>query len=96
MTTTEKIKGDRIFKGMTILVDSVYSQELYAMNCEIVQLALTPKKNKKTEALTILDSKIVKSYDTRNGRAFTQSIICLETAEYGKVYVYSTNNFILA
>jgi hypothetical protein len=96
MTTIEKIKGDRIFKGMTILVDRVYTEKFYAMNYELVQFAMTPKKNKKTEALTILESKVEKSYNTGNGRAFTQSLICLETAEYGKVYVYSTNNFILA
>jgi hypothetical protein len=95
MKTIEKIKGDKILKGMQILVAEVYSDKLYAMNDELVQFAITPKKNKKTEALTILDSKIFKSYDTRNGRAFTQSIICLETAEYGKVYTYSTRNFIL-
>jgi len=96
MKTIEKIKGDRILKGMQILVAEVYTQEHYAMNNELVQFAITPKKNKKTEVLTILDSKFEKSYDTGNGRAFTKSIICLDTAEYGKVYIYSTNNFILA
>ena len=96
MATTEKIKGDRISKGMQILVAEVYTQEHYAINNELVQFAITPKKNKKNEVLTILDSKLEKSYDTGNGRAFTQSIICLETAEYGKVYTYSTRNFILA
>jgi hypothetical protein len=96
MTTIEKIKGDRIVKGMQILVAEVYTQEHYALNNELVQFAITPKKNKKNEVLTILDCKLEKSYDTGNGRAFTKSIICLETTEYGKVYIYSTNNFILA
>lgn len=96
MKTNEKIKGDKISKGMTILVDSVYTENAYEKYCGFSQFALTPKKNKKTESLTILDAKEVMSYDTGNGRAFTKSIICLDTAEYGKVCIYSTGNFILA
>jgi hypothetical protein len=96
MTTIEKIKGDRIVKGMQILVAEVYNEVNLLVSRELIQMAITPKKNKKTEVLTILDSKFEKSYNTGNGRAFTQSIICLETTEYGKVYIYSTNNFILA
>lgn len=96
MKTQEKIKGLDIVKGMTILVHSVYTENAYEKYCGFSQFAITPKKNKKTEALTILDAKEVMTYDTGNGRAFTKSIICLDTAEYGKVCIYSTNNFILA
>jgi hypothetical protein len=95
MKTIEKIKGDRIIKGMQILVEEVYNSDNNILSYGFPQRAITPKKNKKTEILTILNTKVLKSYNTGNGRAFTASIICLETLEYGNVCINSTENYIL-
>lgn len=94
MKTQEKIKGIDIQGGMTILV-----QEVYNANCPFqmknVNKAISPKKNKKTEEIDVISAKIVKSWNTGNGRAFTQSQIMLTTKQYGEVFIYSTNNYIL-
>jgi hypothetical protein len=95
MKTTEKIKGMDITKGMTILVDKIVNDFCPFQNRKINK-AITPKKNKKTECLDVLDVAISRSYNTGNGRAFTQHQIVLNTKQYGEVFIYSTNNFILA
>ena len=94
MTTESKIKGIDIQAGMTILVEKVYNEFCPWQN-EKVNKAITPKKNKKTEAIEIIDAKIVKSWNTGNGRAFTQSQIMLITKQYGEIFILSTKNFIL-
>jgi hypothetical protein len=96
MKTIEKIKGDRITKGMQILVEEVYNSENNINSYGYPQRAITPKKNKKTEILTILNTKILQSYNTGNGRAYINSIILLETLEYGNVCINSTERYILA
>lgn len=94
MKTQSKIKGIDIQAGMTILVEEIYNEFCPFQNKKVNQ-AETPKKNKKTEAIEIIDAKIVKSWNTGNGRAFTQSQIMLTTKQYGEVFIYSTKNFIL-
>jgi hypothetical protein len=96
MKAIEKIKGDRITKGMQILVEEVYNSE-NNINCYgFPQRAITPKKNKKTEILTILNTKVLKSFNTGNGRTYMACIILLETLEYGNVCINSTERYILA
>jgi hypothetical protein len=95
MKTTEKIKGMDITKGMTILVDKIVNDFCPFQNRKI-NTAITPKKNKKTECVDVLDVTISRSYNTGNGRAFTKQHIVLNTKQYGEVFIYSTSNFILA
>jgi hypothetical protein len=95
MKTEQKIKGIDIQGGMTILVQEVYNEYCPFQKRNINQV-ITPKKNKKTEEIDVINAKIVKSWDTGNGRAFTQSQIMLTTKQYGEVFIYSTYNFILA
>ena len=94
MKTERKIKGMDIQKGMTILIQEVYN-EYCPFQKENINQVITPKKNKKTEAIEVVDVKIVKSWNTGNGRAFTQYQIMLTTKQYGEVFIYSTSNFIL-
>ena len=94
MKTQQKIKGIDIQGGMTILVQEVYNSHC-PWEMRDVNQVITPKKNKKTEAIEVINAKIIRSWNTGNGRSFTQSQIMLTTKQYGEVFIKSTKTFIL-
>jgi hypothetical protein len=90
-----KIKAGKVTKGMTIVIDATTYTSDFSLESSSTFL-VAPKKNKKTQSITILDTKVVASFNTGNGRTLTKEVIEFNTIELGLVYCTSTRNFIIA